>query len=206
MGGPVVTEVHVRPPEREGLGAPQHFLLPARPGIPCYHWAMVNGPNVKDIATGISVIADSASRRWTTRWAGRRADHRLMDGFLERGAPALVPRWRCRDHDPAQHHAGSRTGATTPAPVAGSRVAGSLRVPIGNQCRREHGGYLQTVAGGRRSHGLARDPGGSRPAELAPPSNRITEGFGDHRNPPQPHPPTVQRCSTTHPASIQFSR
>ena len=78
----------------------------------------------------------------------------------------------------------NRTGATTPARVAASPNAGSPRLPIGSESRREDGRCLQTVAGGRRSQGLARDPDGSRPTEPAPASNRITEGLGDHRNPP----------------------
>ncbi len=99
-------------------------------------------------------------------------------------ATPIAGAWRCRNHDPARRHAWSRTGAKTPAPAAASADAGSLRLPIGSESRREDGGCTQTVAGGRRSHGLARDPGGSRATELAPASNRITEGLGDHRNPP----------------------
>lgn len=77
----------------------------------------------------------------------------------------------------------NRTGATTPARVAASPSAGSPRLPVGNESRREDGGYLQTVAGGRRSQGLARDPDGSRPTArpgLKTASPRALETIGIH--------------------------
>ena len=62
--------------------------------------------------------------------------------------------------------------------------AGSLRLPVGSQSRREDGGYVQTGVGGKRPDRPARDPGGPRSDALGPGSSEITEGFGDHRNPP----------------------
>ena len=65
----------------------------------------------------------------TRRWADRR-----------RARPIAKAR-RCGEDDPARRHP---TGATMPAIVAGSTRGPSLRLPIGNQSRREDGGYIQT--------------------------------------------------------------
>ena len=75
------------------------------------------------------IPASTTKRARTRRWAdGRRA------------RPIAKAR-RCGEDDPARRHP---TGATTPAIVAGSTRGPSLRLPIGNQSRREDGGYIQT--------------------------------------------------------------
>ena len=63
--------------------------------------------------------------------------------------------------------------------------AGSLRLPIGSQSRREDGGYIQTGLGGERPHRLARDPAVpgrtcSRRAQARSP--RAFETIGIHLN------------------------
>ena len=113
------------------------------------------------------------------------------------------------NHDPAPRHTWSQTGVARPACLAGgtrSADAGSLRVPIGNQSRRERGGRLQAVARGRRSHGLARDP---HPSPTAPPLSRSPSNAPHAPHPRgEPHPGHLRPpvAIPNHPDERQFFR
>ena len=93
-----------------------------------YLYELQDGP---DAPTHHRLVGSTSTtkRARTRRWAdGRRA------------RPIAKAR-RYGEDDPARRHP---TGATTPAIVAGSTRGPSLRLPIGNQSRREDGGYIQT--------------------------------------------------------------
>ena len=143
---------------------------------------------VAEVRGGVPLRAPGRARRRTHHW--------FLDRLLQRGAPALVAERADAGRSLSRSRGGvvrtirrdaiheAQPGATTPASVAGSPRAGSLRLPVGSQSRREDGGYVQTGVGGERPDRPARDPGGPRPDALGPGSSEITEGFGDHRNPP----------------------
>ena len=110
--------------------------------------------------------------------------HSSLGGRTYR-ARSIAKTRRCREDDPARRHSWRATGATTPASVAGLPRAGSLRLPIGSQSRREDGGYIQTGLGGERPHRLARDP--AVPGRTCSPwaqarSPRAFETIGIHLN------------------------
>ena len=92
-----------------------------------YLYELRDGPDAQRIIG--SWIDFYNKRARTRRWA---------DG---RRARPIAKALRCGEDDPARRHP---TGATTPAIVAGSTRGPSLRLPIGNQSRREGGGCIQT--------------------------------------------------------------
>ena len=86
-------------------------------------------------------------RRFTAEFKGRVALEALQERDSEQAIAARVealsrarPTAKARrrvENDPARRHSPSRTGATTPALVAGLPRAGSLLLPVGSQSRRE---------------------------------------------------------------------
>ena len=123
------------------------------------------------------IPASTTKRARTRRWAdGRRA------------RPIAKAR-RCGEDDPARRHP---TGATTPAIVAGSTRGPSLRLPIGNQSRREGGGYIQTGLEGEHP----ASSGTPRALETIGIHLKIALGLSNEVGPPQ--------SSAGHPAPCQY--
>ena len=83
----------------------------------------------------------STRRRFAT--CTRRSESSPSSGIFSARVEALSwarPTAKARrrvENDPARRHSPSRTGATTPALVAGLPRAGSLLLPVGSQSRRE---------------------------------------------------------------------
>ena len=138
---------------RPGLYSVDKIFITAR-GVAEVRVAIVYLHELRDGLGGRTVLGcglTSTTRcARTRRWAG---GHR---------ARSIAKARRCREDDPARRH-GAQSSAT-PASVAGLPRAGSLRLPIGSQSRREDS-RLYSNRGAKEivPHRLARDPGG-RPA------------------------------------------
>ena len=130
-----------------------------------YLYELRDGPDAQRIIGSWIDFYNKCAR--TRRWAdGRRA------------RPIAKAR-RCGEDDPARRHP---TGATTPAIVAGSTRGPSLRLPIGNQSRREGGDYIQTGLEGEHP-ASSRTP---KALETIRIHLKIAPGLSNEVGPPQP--------------------
>ena len=133
-----------------------------------YLYELRDGPDAQRIIGSWIDFYNKCAR--TRRWAdGRRA------------RPIAKAR-RCGEDDPARRHP---TGATTPAIVAGSTRGPSLRLPIGNQSRREGGDYIQTGLEGEHP-ASSRTP---KALETIRIHLKIAPGLSNEVGPPHLHRP-----------------
>ena len=128
---------------------------------------------IPNVWTGPTPNASSA--RGSTSTTKRARTRRWADG---RRARPIAKARRCGEDDPARRHP---TGATTPAIVAGSTRGPSLRLPIGNQSRREGGGYIQTGLEGEHP----ASSGTPRALETIGIHLKIALGLSNEVGPPQ---------------------
>ena len=143
---------------------------------------------VAEVRGGVPLRAPGRARRRTHHW--------FLDRLLQRGAPALVPSRTDAGRSLSRRRGGVvrtiRRDAIHEAQPAQRRLRAwrDRRAPVPSvfPSAASPDGKTEVMfkprLGGERPDRPARDPGGPRSDALGPGSSEITEGFGDHRNPP----------------------